>query len=73
MGNERYYVSKGKIKDKTRPNDWFTVKEVCALLNKQDKDLELCIKAMRTYDGRKLFDFSTLSFADVFNKVLNDD
>ena len=33
---ERFYVSKGKIRDKQKPNDWFTVKEVCALLNKQE-------------------------------------
>lgn len=73
MGNERFYVSKGKIRDKQKPKDWFTVKEVCALLNKQDKDLQLCVKTLRAYDGKWLFDGSILTFADVLNKVLHDE
>ena len=68
--NERYYIKKGRIHDAQNPHEWLTLGNVCQILNKQDKDIQLCIKAMRTYDGRWLFDGSILTFADVFNKVL---
>ena len=73
MTNERFYIKKARIHDKNNPSEFLTLRDVCELLNKQDKDIQLCIKAMRTYDGRRLFDTSYLSFADVLNKVLHDE
>ena len=84
MSNGRFYVSKGKIKDKTRPNDWFTVKEVCALLNKQEdlikrqndelnKATDLlyeCEEQFREYNGRGLSNDKTINYSKIISKIM---
>ena len=69
---EKYYVKGTHIKEHGKKG-WYTVDEVCALLNKLDKDRNLLIKAIRKVDGSRLFDFSIISFADVLNKVLHEE
>lgn len=69
---ERFYVKGTKIKEHGKEG-WYTIDEICALLNKLDKDRNLLIKAIRKVDGSRLFDFSTISFADVLTKVLYEE
>ena len=78
----KYYVKGSRIK-KTDVEGWFTVDEVCELLNQQDEllgqlgdeVLELkqllleCSQEFRKYDGRKLFDLDYIVFAGILNKI----
>ena len=64
----KYYVKGAKIK-KTGHSGWFTVDEVCQLLNNYDEVLCECEKEFRKYDGRKLFDLDYIVYASILNKI----
>ena len=64
----KYYVKGAKIK-KTGVDGWFTVDEVCQLLNNYDEVLCECEKEFRKYDGRKLFDLDYIVYASILNKI----
>lgn len=79
---ERFYVKGSRIKQEN-VDGWFTVDEVCDLLNKQDQQLERlgdevfdlkqlllqCNREFRKYDGRRLFDTSYIVFASILDKI----
>ena len=79
---ERFYVKGSRIKQRG-VDGWFTVDEVCQLLNKQDQQLERlgdevfdlkqlllqCNREFRKYDGRKLFDLEYVVYAEILNKI----
>ena len=80
---ERFYVKGAKIK-KTGVEGWFTVDEVCELLNQQDtqinrlsdelaKATELlyeCEEQFRKYDGKKLFNLDYIVHSEIITKIM---
>lgn len=79
---KRFYVKGSRIKQEGFTG-WFTVDEVCDLLNKQDKLLQetgdeilelkqlllQCSQEFRKYDGRKLFTLEYVVYAEILNKI----
>ena len=65
---ERFYVKGARIKKKGF-DGWFTVDEVCQLLNTYDDLLNECESEFRRYDGRKLFTLEFVVYAEILNKI----
>lgn len=82
MTTERFYVKGSRIKQRG-VDGWFTVDEVCQLLNNQQNALieanadifrlcdllRECESEFRRYDGRKLFDLEYVVYAEILNKI----
>lgn len=65
---ERFYVKGSRIKQEN-VDGWFTVDEVCQLLNNYNNLLTECESEFRKYDGRKLFDLEYVVYAEILNKI----
>lgn len=65
---ERFYVKGSKIRNKIT-NEFYTVDEICQLLNNYDNLLTECESEFRKYDGRKLFTLEYVVYAEILNKI----
>lgn len=63
----------GDLLKDTQNNTLLTMKDCKDLLNKQDKLIKLMESTLRSYDGRWLFDGSILTFAEVLNKIYEEE
>ena len=69
---DKYYIKKSQLKQRGVKGN-LTLDEACDLLNRQDKLIRLMESTLRTYDGKWLFDGSMLSFAEVLNKLTEEE
>lgn len=65
---ERFYVKGSKIRNKIT-NEFYTVDEICQILNNYDNLLTECESEFRKYDGRKLFTLEYVVYAEILNKI----
>ena len=66
-------MKKARIHDKESPNTYLTLNDCMDIMNRQDKLLKLMEATLKSYDGRWLFDGSILSFAEILNKLTEEE
>ena len=69
---DKYYIKKSQLKQRGVKGN-LTLDEACAIMNKQYELIKLMESELRRYDGKWLFDSSIISFAEVLNKLTEED